>query len=63
MLIHCKAGISRSGAIVCAYLMWKNKWSFEEALNFSRSKRSKISPNEGFKKQLRLFEKELRVKS
>jgi protein-tyrosine phosphatase len=60
VLIHCAAGISRSGAITCAYLMFKNNWSFKDAFDYGRTKRSKMFPNLSFQKQLQAFESELR---
>lgn len=48
VLVHCAAGISRSGGIVCAYIMWKQKWTFDNAWKFGRSKRPKMYPNSGF---------------
>lgn len=60
--VHCFAGISRSATIVIAYLMWKNKLSFEEAKAFVRSKRSIIYPNNGFQLQLKEFENLLKEK-
>lgn len=56
-LVHCKAGVSRSGAIVCAYLMRNNGWSAEHALKFARSRRRIIQPNPGFMAQLKVYEK------
>lgn len=33
VIIHCGAGISRSVMFSLAYLMYKNKWNVEEAIN------------------------------
>ena len=52
VLVHCAAGISRSSSMVIAYIMIKKSLSFIDAEDFVRRRRSNISPNEGFKKQL-----------
>ena len=59
VLVHCAAGMSRSTTIVIAYIMWSKKMPFKEAFDFVKSKRSVASPNQAFKNQLQLFEKEL----
>lgn len=56
VLVHCFAGMSRSATFVIAYLMVKNKWSFEIALKFLKEKRPIVDPNKGFRVQLRKFE-------
>ena len=57
ILVHCMAGASRSATIVIAYLMWIKKMKFDEALNFVISKRPIVDPNDGFREQLKIFEK------
>ncbi|CAG9322936.1 unnamed protein product [Blepharisma stoltei] len=52
VLVHCVAGVSRSPAIVIAYLMAKHNIFYEEAYGFVKSKRDFIQPNLGFEKQL-----------
>ena len=52
ILVHCQAGMSRSGAIVVGYLMKTEKLSYEEALSEARKARKCVSPNNGFEKQL-----------
>ena len=56
VLVHCIFGKSRSATIVIAYLMWKEKRSLNDALNFVNQKRAIAIPNIGFKKQLQIFE-------
>jgi protein-tyrosine phosphatase len=41
-------GVSRSAAIVVAYLMKEHRKSLPEALDFLKSKRKIIHPNGGF---------------
>ena len=57
VLVHCMAGASRSATIVIAYLMWIQKMKFDDALHFVKSKRPIVYPNDGFQKQLKIFEK------
>ena len=52
VLVNCWAGVSRSTTIVLAYLMYKNKWSVQDALAFVMSKRPIVNPNYGFIVQL-----------
>eukprot|EP00667_Euglena_gracilis_P006763 EG_transcript_6825 len=61
VLVHCFAGLSRSASLVCAYLMRENRWTFEQSLDFVRAARPNVCPNEGFVKQLQLFEKQLGI--
>ena len=60
ILVHCMSGASRSATIVIAYLMWIKKFTFKEALDFAKKKRPIVFPNDGFKDQLKLFEKLLK---
>ena len=54
------AGISRSATIVIAYLMYMNKLNFEEAFQLVKTNRPIICPNNGFIKQLKKFEKDIK---
>ena len=56
ILIHCIAGQSRSASIVIAFIMWKQKLSYEEAFNLVNGKRKVVNPNFGFIAQLKIFE-------
>ncbi|KRY77059.1 Dual specificity protein phosphatase 19 [Trichinella pseudospiralis] len=60
VLVHCNAGVSRSPTIVVAYLMKRENYTLENALSFVRAKRPCIRPNNGFMKQLKEFENELK---
>jgi hypothetical protein len=57
--VHCAAGISRSGMVVVAYLMFKNKWTRDEALAFVRTKREGVRPNPAFMELLLEWEREV----
>ena len=52
VLVHCLAGVSRSSAIVWAYLIKTKQWEFEKALEYVQSKRRVANPNEGYQLQL-----------
>ncbi|KAM9392963.1 dual specificity protein phosphatase 18 [Pholidichthys leucotaenia] len=58
-LVHCNAGVSRSAALCMAYLMKHRGVSLLEAHGWVRNCRPVVRPNNGFWKQLILYEREL----
>ena len=54
--VHCNAGVSRSPAVVIAYLMKTKTLSYEQAFLQVKQKRSVINPNSGFVQQLKQYE-------
>ncbi|XP_022117408.2 dual specificity protein phosphatase 13 isoform X1 [Pieris rapae] len=60
VLVHCFMGVSRSATCALAFLMIKRGMTLSEALALVRSRRD-IHPNEGFIRQLRDLDRELRV--
>lgn len=57
ILVHCYFGVSRSAAIVIAYIMQKYKIGYDLAFERVKSKRRFVGPNPGFVLQLKLFKK------
>ena len=56
VLVHCTMGVSRSAAIVTAYLMKCRGWRLPEALECVRDARQGVRPNYGFLQQLAEWE-------
>lgn len=56
VLVHCVAGVSRSAAIVIAYLMKFKKMTLRDAFNYCYNLRPVIRPNNGFMMQLINYE-------
>ncbi|SCZ88871.1 BZ3500_MvSof-1268-A1-R1_Chr2-1g04697 [Microbotryum saponariae] len=57
VLVHCQAGVSRSSALVAAYLMKEMDLTVEQALARVRKARLQIEPSDFFMLQLELFER------
>ncbi|TGL41013.1 dual specificity protein phosphatase family protein [Leptospira perdikensis] len=53
VLVHCLSGVSRSAAIVTAYLTKTDGKSVDESMQFLKTKRKVVNINEGFQEQLR----------
>jgi predicted protein tyrosine phosphatase len=52
VLVHCGAGISRSAAVVIAYLCRFAGMSYSEALAFVKAKRPQVAPADVFKEAI-----------
>lgn len=63
LLIHGNAGMSRSAALVIAYVMRTFRLDFRRAHQYVLTRRHCISLNEGFENQLREYEKLLLAQS
>jgi len=61
VLVHCRAGISRSVTIICAYLIATKRITAKAALKLVRKKRPHANPNFGFWKQLREMQRFLNI--
>ena len=59
VLVHCKHGVSRSGACVVYYVMRERGCSLREALQIVKQARREICPNRGFFMQLQECEMDL----
>jgi hypothetical protein len=57
--VHCRNGVSRSGMVVTAYLMFEKHWTRDEALTYIRSKRPITRPNPAFTQRLAEWEQVL----
>ncbi|CUS13970.1 unnamed protein product [Tuber aestivum] len=55
ILVHCYLGKSRSGGVVVAYVMKKQKIPLAPAHAFVKSKRPLVHPNRAFRSQLELW--------
>ena len=55
VLVHCTSGISRSAALLIAYMMQKYNLTFDQALDRVRDRRPCAEPNGSFIKQLTEF--------
>jgi len=62
-LVHCSTGLSRSAAVVVAYIMKTEKKTYKKALKFVNEQRKAmfqdpVAINHGFVRQLRQYEKQ-----
>ena len=60
MYVHCRNGVSRSAMVMAAYLMRRENWNREQALEFLRSRRPGVRPNPAFLALLSEWEQTLK---
>lgn len=59
VLVHSYFGLSRTSAVVLAYLMKEHQWSLREAYDHMKERHPLGKPNDGFVVQLLRYEQEL----
>ena len=57
VFVHCRNGVSRSGMVLAAYLMRRESWSRDQALEVLRSRRPDVRPNPAFMQLLLEWER------
>ena len=62
VLVHSYFGLSRTSAVVLAYLMKEKHWSLREAFAHLKQRQASAKPNDGFAVQLLRYEQEERGK-
>ncbi|TCD66033.1 hypothetical protein EIP91_001888 [Steccherinum ochraceum] len=60
VLVHCQQGVSRSAAVVIAYLIYTHNMSYDSAFDLVKRKRACVKPNSGFVRALQEWEKQWR---
>jgi len=60
VLVHCRQGVSRSAAVVIAYLIRHHAMSYDSAFSYVKSRRQCINPNSGFIETLKAWERQWR---
>lgn len=60
VLVHCYMGRSRSTSCILAYFIKYKGYSYESAYLHVKSLKADIQPNEGFVRQLRQYEEEVK---
>jgi hypothetical protein len=61
VFVHCRNGVSRSGMVVIAYLMFEHRWTRDEALGFARQNRPEVRPNPAFMERLAEWEATIKI--
>lgn len=59
VLVHSYFGMSRSSAVIIAYLMKEKEWSLKDAYEHVKKRHSSVNPNDNFAVQLIRYEQEL----
>ncbi|KAF8605259.1 phosphatases II [Ceratobasidium sp. AG-I] len=60
VLVHCMQGLSRSVCVVVGFMIRVEGVSADAGLKTVKEKRGNIQPNEGFKKQLKEYERRVK---
>jgi hypothetical protein len=59
VFVHCRNGVSRSAMVMAAYLMQRDGWSRDQAMDFLRTRRPGVRPNPAFLQLLLEWERSL----
>lgn len=56
VLVHCRAGVSRSASVVLAYMVRFGNFTLNDAFVYLRAARPAVTPNLGFMEKLVAYE-------
>ena len=59
VLVHCRAGVSRSASVVLAYMVRFGNFTLNDAFVYLRAARPAVTPNLGFMEKLVAYEEEI----